>query len=134
MKTTISRTSATTTEHAPTRAQHVPAHARHVAAQLSALFDRDMEIVKQLNDAHHRHQVANEQLRLASDALDGSPQIHWQIHRAFGAYQHAAEQRRQLAVDVGELAHQLTQTLCAAGWSTDQAQRANVHQLAQHKT
>ena len=32
----------------------VPAHARELAARLSALFQRDVEIVKQLNDAHHR--------------------------------------------------------------------------------
>ena len=32
----------------------VPAHARQLAARLSALFDRDVEIVKRLNDAHQR--------------------------------------------------------------------------------
>lgn len=42
----------------------------------------------------------------------------------------AAEQRRQLAIDVGEFSQQLTQALCAVGWSADQARRANVHQLA----
>ena len=122
-----------------------------LAAQLSTLFQRDVEIVKRLNDAHHRLANANEQLcsGLAPDAFgliydaatavgtspiaalirDGGPaanspmlealqQIHWQIHRAFCAYQHAGEQRRQLAVDVGELSQQLTQALCAAGWST----------------
>ena len=147
----------------PARAQHavVPAHARRIAAQLSTLFQRDVEIAKQLNDAHHRLHNANEQLysglapgargiihdgaaaaigtspiaALLSDSgpsttLDALPQIHWQIHRAFCAYQHAAGQRRQLAIDVGELSHQLTQALCAVGWSADQARRANVHQLA----
>jgi hypothetical protein len=34
--------------------------------------------------------------------LEALQQIHWQIHRAFCAYQHACEQRRRLAVDVGE--------------------------------
>jgi hypothetical protein len=62
--------------------------------------------------------------------LEALHQIHSQIHRAFCAYQHASEQRRQLAVDVGELSEQLTRALCAAGWSTDQARHANVHQLA----
>ena len=147
----------------PARAQHavVPAHARQIAAQLSKLFQRDVEIVEQLNDAHHRLHDANEQLysglapgargiihddaaaaigtsptaALLSDSgpsttLDAPQQIHWQIHRAFCAYQHAAEQRRQLATDVGELSQQLTQALCAVGWSADQARRANVHQLA----
>lgn len=48
----------------PARAQHavVPAHARQIAAQLSTLFHRDVEIVEQLNDAHHRLHDANEQL------------------------------------------------------------------------
>jgi hypothetical protein len=62
--------------------------------------------------------------------LEALQQIHWQIHRAFCAYQHACEQRRRLAVDVGELSQQLTRALCTAGWSADQARHANVHQLA----
>jgi len=56
--------------------------------------------------------------------------IHWQVHRAFCHYQQACEQRRQLAVEVGELSQQLTDTLCAAGWTAQEAQAANVHQLA----
>lgn len=56
--------------------------------------------------------------------------VHWQVHRAFGAYQEACEQRRQLAVDVGELAVKLTDALCAGGWSEHAARNANVHQLA----
>ena len=142
-----------------------PSHARQLAAQLSALFDRDVEIVKRLNDAHHRLQQANERLwsGLAPDAFDptndntaaaaigqspiaaltrdGGPtatshvlealkQAHWQIHGGFCQYQSTSEERRQLAFDVGELSQQLTQTLCAAGWSADQARNANVHQLA----
>ena len=55
---------------------------------------------------------------------------HWTIHAAFGQYQSACEQRRQLAVEVGELSQQLTDTLCAAGWSTHDAEQADVHQLA----
>ena len=57
-------------------------------------------------------------------------QIHWAIDRAFHAYEFACEERRQLAVDVGELAQQLTEALCAAGWSADEARAANVHELA----
>jgi len=68
-------------------------------------------------------------------ALLGALQdAHWTIHRAFCAYQSACEQRRQLAVEVGELAQQLTEALCAAGWSKPDAQRADVHQLAQPAT
>ena len=143
----------------------VPAHARELAARLSALFQRDVEIVKQLNDAHHRLDNANERLfsGLAPDAFgvlsddaaagaittspiaalirDGGPtansamlealqQTRWTIHRAFCRYQSACEERRQLAVGVGELSHQLTDALCAAGWSAPQARQANVHKLA----
>lgn len=108
----------------------VPAHARELAARLSELFDRDVEIVKQLNDAHHRLAHANEQL-YTGRVLDTPQQIHWQIHHAFSTYQAAAEQRRQLAVDVGEISQQFTDALCAAGYTAQQARQANVHQLAQ---
>ncbi len=108
----------------------VPAHARALAAQLSALFDRDVEIVKQLNHAHDLLAHANEQL-YTTPILDTPQQIHWQIHHAFSTYQAAAEQRRQLAVDVGEISQQFTTALCAAGYSAQQARQANVHQLAE---
>jgi hypothetical protein len=109
----------------------VPTQARQLAARLSALFDRDVEIAKRLNDAHHRLTNANQQLdaRAAPDTPH-LPDLHRQIQRAFCTYQHAAEQRRQLAVDIGEIAQQLTDTLTAAGWTAPQARRANVHQLA----
>ena len=108
----------------------VPTHARQLAARLSALFERDVEIVKQLNQAHDRLAHANEQL-YASPILDAPQQIHWQIHRAFGAYRDAYEQRRQLAVEVGEISQRFTDALCAAGYSAQQARQTNVHQLAE---
>jgi hypothetical protein len=143
----------------------VPAPARELAAQLSALFEHDVEIVERLNDAQHRLQDANERLwsGLAPDAFgliydgaaaaaigtsaiaalihDGGPaanstmlealqNVHGTIHRAFCQYQFACEERRQLAVEVGELSQQLTDALRAAGWSAQQAQQANVHELA----
>jgi hypothetical protein len=57
--------------HAPRADRAAPADARQLAAQLSALFDRDVEIVKRLNDAHHRLQQASERLwpGLAPDAF-----------------------------------------------------------------
>jgi hypothetical protein len=50
----------------------VPAHARQLAAQLSALFERDVEIARQLNDAQHLLAGANERLwsGLAPNAFD----------------------------------------------------------------
>jgi hypothetical protein len=49
----------------------VPAHARQLAAQLSALFDCDMEIVTRLDDAQRQLASANEHLwsGLAPDAF-----------------------------------------------------------------
>ena len=60
--------------HTPAGTHHtraVPAHARQLAAQLSALFDRDVEIAKRLNDAHHHLRQAGERLSsgLAPDAF-----------------------------------------------------------------
>ena len=49
----------------------VPARARELAARLSALFERDVEIVGRLNDAQSRLRDANERLwsGLARDAF-----------------------------------------------------------------
>jgi hypothetical protein len=57
-------------------------------------------------------------------------QTHSTIHHAFADYQFACEERRQLAVDVGELSQQLVEALTAAGWPEEAARRANVHELA----
>jgi hypothetical protein len=66
----------------------------------------------------------------ATAVLTALQQAHWSIHRAFCDYQDASEQRRKLAVEVGELSQQLTETLRAAGWSTQTARQADVHELA----
>lgn len=145
----------------------MPALARELAGRLSALFERDVEIVGRLNDAQCRLQSANERLwsGLSPDAFglvyDGSApagggQIaamtadarrtgepdtsvaalaalqvtHWAIRSGFHVYQDACEERLQLAFEVGELSRQLTDVLCAAGWSPDEAQNADVHELA----
>lgn len=67
----------------------------------------------------------------AEDPLREVQQVHWAIHRAFCDYQAAAEERRQLAVDVGELNRAFVQALTAAGWSEQDARNADVHKLAQ---
>lgn len=145
----------------------VPAPAHGLASRVSALFERDVEIVKRLNDAQHRLYDANERLwsGLSPDAFgliyDGSApagaspisalmadacraagsdthaaalsvlqETHWAIRSGFHAYQAACEERRQLAFEVGELSRQLTDVLCAAGWSADEARNADVHELA----
>jgi len=106
----------------------VPARARALAARLAVLFETDQEIVLGLNDAHRRLAAANDRLR--SEAAPDTLDVHQQVHRGFCAYQQASEQRRQLAVDVGELSQQLTDTLTAAGHPPEHARSANVHQLA----
>ena len=141
----------------------VPALARELAARLSALFERDVEIVERLNDAQRRVREANERLwsglspdafgliydgigpagssqiaalimdhaRDAETAVVGAlGQIHWSIHRGFCEYQSACEERRQLAVDVGEITAKFIEVLCGAGFSEDDARAANVHELA----
>ena len=132
------------TGSAPGSGHAVPAHARELAARLSALFEKDSRIVARLSSAQRRLRHANDRLcsGVASDAfgptcdgsgvaaLDGLREIHWQIHRAFCEYQHTCEERRQLAVEVGELAAGLTDALCAAGFDRHDARRADVHQLA----
>ena len=106
----------------------VPTRARALAARLAALFETDSEIVSALNDAHQLFAGANDRLR--SDPAADPLRVHHQVHRAFCAYRQACEQRRQLAVDVGELSQQLTDTLTTVGYSRRQARCANVHELA----
>ena len=106
----------------------VPARARALAARLAGLFETDQQIVLRLNDAHRRLAAAND--RLWTDPVVNPTGIHEQIRRAFCVYQHASEERRQLAVDVGELSAWLTDALTAAGHTREQARSANVHQLA----
>jgi len=106
----------------------LPADARVIAARLAGLFEADQQIVLRLNDAHRRLAAAND--RLWTDPVVDRLSVHGQIHRAFCAYQHASEQRRQLAVDVGELSQQLTDALTAAGYHPEHARSANVHELA----
>jgi hypothetical protein len=74
--------------------------------------------------------VGGRERELESAVLEALQQIHWTIHRAFVDYQSACEERRRLAVDVGELSQQLTEALCEAGWPEQAARSADVHELA----
>jgi hypothetical protein len=58
-------------------------------------------------------------------------QIHWSIHRGFCDYRSACEERRQLAVDVGEITAKFIEVLCGAGFSEADARAANVHELGE---
>jgi hypothetical protein len=68
------------------------------------------------------------------DLLRAVQHVHWSIHKAFTSYQSAAERRRQLAAETGELAGDLTRTLLGAGWSEHDATEACVHDLAVTRT
>lgn len=105
--------------------------ARQTAARLSALFLADQRLCERLNAAGHRLADActqlqphvrgtNQQVAVAGTA----------IRRAFWEYQQASEERRQLAVDVGELSQQLTDLLGAVGLAERDARRVDVHALA----
>jgi hypothetical protein len=106
----------------------VPARARALAAQLAGLFEADQQIVVRLNDARHRLAAAND--RLWIDPVLDPLRVHHEVHRAFWADQQTAEERRQRAVDVGELSAGLTDALTAAGHTLKQARSANVPELA----
>jgi hypothetical protein len=55
--------------------------------------------------------------------------VHWTIQHAFIDCQTAAERRRQLAAEIGELAGELIGTLVAAGCSERDAREATVQEL-----
>jgi len=74
-------------------------------------------------NAHSRSQALD-----STDPLRAVQQVHWTIHKAFISYQDAAERRRQLAAEVGELAGELIATLVGAGWSEHDARAACVRQ------
>jgi hypothetical protein len=65
----------------------------------------------------------------ARDPLREAQRAHWTIHHALIAYQDAAERRRQLAAEVGELVAELIASLVAAGWSEHDARDANIPNL-----
>jgi hypothetical protein len=85
----------------------------------------ESQIVELIGDGRGVGQPGSE-----ARVLQASQETHWAIRSAFYGYQHACEERRQLAFEVGELSVQLTEELVAAGWSATDARDANVHELA----
>jgi hypothetical protein len=131
------------------------ADVRVLADVLAALFERDRQLAVALNTAQRRLLAANERLTVAMavgavlglggadrgvagrrpPVLDAeSPvaalgEVAQRIRRAFVDYQDAAEQRREVAADVGEATVRLVDALIAAGFSDAQARRADVRAL-----
>jgi hypothetical protein len=64
------------------------------------------------------------------DPLRAIQQVHWTIHRAATEYQAVAEERRQLAADVGELTREFVDTLTAAGWTERDARTVDIRALS----
>jgi len=75
--------------------------------------------------AHNASQVLD-----APDPVRAAQHLHWTFHKAFISYQDAAERRRQLAAEIGELAGELIATLVGAGWSERDAREVNVSEVA----
>jgi hypothetical protein len=61
----------------------------------------------------------------STDALGAVQDAHWQIQRAHCDYQHAAEERRQLAADVVDVIRAFVDELVASGRSEVEARDAN---------
>ena len=91
---------------------------------LAAVYSEDPAAVD-VAFAEHRSEALG-----APDPLAAIQRVHWSIHNAFLTHQAAAEERRQLAADVGEVTRQLVDELLAAGWTEEQARNANIHQIA----
>lgn len=94
---------------------------------LAAVYAEDPAAVE-VAFAEHRSEVLG-----APDPLAAVQQVHWTVHAAFLNDQAAAEQRRQLAAEIGEVIRQFVDTLVAAGWSEQHARNANVHEIATSK-
>ena len=69
----------------------------------------------------------------ARDPLAAIQRVHWRIRSAFLSHQGAADERRQLAAEIGELIRQLVDALVAAGWSEEQARNTDVHEITTSK-
>jgi hypothetical protein len=91
---------------------------------LAAVYGEDPAVVD-MAFAENRSEVLGD-----PDPFAAVQQVHWSIRKAFVDYQSAAEQRRQLAAEVGETIRRFVEALMAAGWTEDQARNANVHELA----
>lgn len=129
-----------------------------LADALATLFERDRQLVAELNAAQRRLLGANERLTVVmpvgavlcallcpADAdlgLSGRPavldaaspagalqEVADTIRRAMLSYQSVAERRRQLAADIGEATVRLVDALTAVGFTEAQAREADVWAL-----
>ena len=138
----------------PQRARHVAAQLAELFARDAQLAERLSDAQKRLRRANDRlwsglhpdglatvygedpavTDVAFAENRSevlgGEDLLRTIQQVHWTIHRAATEYQAVAEERRQLAADVGELTREFVDTLTAVGWTESDARTVDIHALS----
>jgi hypothetical protein len=134
----------------------VGAEVRVLAGVLGSLFEHDRRLAVALNAAQRQLLAANERLTVtmavgavrcgvfggdlgvagrcppvlgAESLVTALGEVANAIRRAMAAYQGAAEQRRQVAADIGEATVRLVDALVAVGFSDVQARRADVQAL-----
>jgi hypothetical protein len=103
----------------------VGADVRALADALVGLFDRDRGLALELNVAQGRLLEANDRRR----ATPARKVVSEDVRQAFVEYSTTAEQRRQVAGQVGEATARLVEVMRAAGFSEAQARNADVWAL-----
>jgi hypothetical protein len=101
------------------------AEIRGLADVLAGLFECDRGLATQLDEAQRRLLDANDRRCVALIA----DQVRADVQQAFLEYSFAAEERRQVAADVGEAMVGLIDAMQAAGFSEPQARNADVWAL-----
>ena len=101
------------------------ADVRALAGVLAGLFECDRGLAAELGRAQRRLLNANDIRRAAS--VRG--QVSAEVRQAFEEYSTTAEQRREVAAQVGEAMARLVDAMRAAGFSEAQARNADVWAL-----
>jgi hypothetical protein len=103
----------------------VGADVRALAGALVGLFERDRGLATELNVAQRRLLDANDRRR----ATPARGVVSEDVRQAFVEYSTTAEQRREVAAQVGEATARLVDVMRAAGFSEAQARNADVWAL-----
>jgi hypothetical protein len=103
----------------------IGADVRALADTLVGLFERDRGLVSELNVAQGRLLDANDRRR----ATPARKVVSEDVRQAFVEYCTTAEQRRQVAAQVGEATARVVDVMRAAGFSEAQARNADVWAL-----
>ena len=103
----------------------VGADVRALAGALVGLFERDRGLASELNVAQRRLLDANDRRR----ATPARKVVSEDVRQAFVEYSTTAEQRREVAGQVGEATARLVDAMRAAGYSEAQARNADVWAL-----